>query len=42
MKTAVLLTVSFIALHTENVVLSLVLALSLICAIVLNNKFENK
>jgi hypothetical protein len=42
MKTAVLLTAAFIALHTENVVLSLVLALSLICAIVLNNKFENK
>jgi hypothetical protein len=42
MKTAVLLTSAFIGLHTENVVLSLVLCLSILCAIVLNNKFENK
>jgi hypothetical protein len=42
MKKVAMLLVAFIGLHTENIVLSLVLALSLICAIVLNNKFENK
>jgi hypothetical protein len=42
MKTLAILLVAFIGLHTENIFLSLVLGLSILCAIVLDNKFENK
>jgi hypothetical protein len=42
MRTGVLLTASFIGLHTNNVFLSLIIGVSILCVLVIQHKFENK
>lgn len=42
MKTAIVLTASFVGLHTENVFLSLAIGIGILCVIVYNYNTEKE